>query len=188
MATQLITVNSILVFESGWSVNPASVLSNASDGSTATTFQNSSTNQSLTFDLEGTSDYTVLANAASIESVQLIVTFAAGGKGSGTLDSVLLDLDGNTLQGDSLSESSTSQTDNGGTIYTPNGGIDPQILDLMQVRLVTTNGTICVISRVRAEITYTAQASSPANPGFSMDNPHLGINGKVILDSGQINI
>ena len=85
MPTQNITVDAVTQYESGFDVNPSACLSNASDGNLATTFSNNVANQTLTFDMEDPSDYAVLANAAAITGIKVSVTFAAGGKGAGSL-------------------------------------------------------------------------------------------------------
>ena len=163
MATQHITVNGVAASDGGFSPSANSeIVSNASDGDTGTSFQNTSTNQSITFELEGVSDYSVLSGA-TITSVQAIITMAASGKGtaqaavslkSGTGE------DADVYQQDALDTSNSSQTDLSGTT-TDNGGsgFSADELNGLHIEVAGIEGALNIISRVRVLVTFTAAAN-----------------------------
>ncbi len=189
MATQHITVNGVNSFESGFDVNPSTLLDRAADGETSTTFQNTSGNQALQFELQGVSDYAVLSGA-TITSVQAVITVAASGKGSASFNVRLTDgteEESEVYQADDLSSSNSSQTDVSGTTTNNGGsGFSADELNGMFLLLTGTSGALNIVSRVRALVTFTA--ATIVNPGFSLSNAYLAINGEMNLDSGQINL
>jgi len=163
MATQHITVNGVAASDGGFSPSANSeIVSNASDGDTGSSFQNTSINQSITFQLEGVSDYSVLSGA-TITSVQAIITMAASGKGSAQATVRLKDgtgEDAEVYQQDSLDTSNSSQTDLSGTTTNNGGsGFSADQLNDMLIEVAGIEGALNIISRVRVLVTFTAAAN-----------------------------
>ena len=178
MATQLITVNSV-VASANFNVSAAEILANASDDSNSTSFQNTAGNQPVTFGLEGTGDYANLNSATSIESIQPIVTMAAAGKGAASVNTFFT-VDSTAYNATVLSTASLSATDLSASVYTPEAGLGGSKLNALEFTITGNTNAINVIYRVRFLVTFTPAAA---------DNiQYLGINGEMILDSGQINI
>ena len=182
MATQLITVNSV-VASANFNVSAAEILANASDDSTSTSFQNDLGNQPLAFELEGTGDYPNLNLAASIESIQPIVTMSQTNKGAASVITSFLD-DGSIVNSTVLSTTSQTPVDLSASVYAPAAGLVPDRLNELDFNILGNTGGINIIYRVRFLVTFTAAAGVE----MILANPYLGINGEMILDSGQINI
>ena len=163
MATQHITVNGVAASDGGFSPSSNSdIISRASDGDTGTSFQNTSGNQSITFELEGVSDYSDLSGA-TITSVQAIITVAASGKGSASftvrLKSGTSD-DAAVYQSDDLGTENASQTDVEGTTANNGGsGFSADELNGLHIEVAGTEGALNIISRVRVLVTFTAAAN-----------------------------
>ena len=180
MATQLITVNSIVI-GSNFNVSSAEALANASDDSNSTSFQNTSGNQPVSFGLEGTGDYENLNLAASIVSIQPIVTMSQTTKGAASVATFFTD-DGSAVNATVLSTNLLGATDLSASVYTPEAGLGGSKLNALEFTITGNTNTINKIFRVRFLVTFTAAAAAVDN------NQYLGINGEMILDSGQINI
>ena len=178
-----ITVNA-LSGDTGFDVNPTTVLDRASDGQTTTTFQNNQSNQTLNFSLEGTSDHAVLANASAITSVTVIITFAAGGKGAAQFTANLTDGESepSVLQADNMTNGTATQTATEGTTYAPGGGITATELNAMKISLVGTGGAVNVMSVVKASVNYTAGAYSTSHNLVTMSS------GQIAMTQGIITI
>ena len=181
MATQLITVNSV-VASTNFNVSAAQILANASDDSNSTSFQNTAANQPVTFGLEGTGDYANLNSATSIVSIQPIVTMSVGGKGAASVNTFFT-VDSSAVNVTVLSTSAEPPTDLSASVYTPEAGLGGSKLNALEFTITGNTGTINVIYRVRFLVTYIAAAVE-----MILANQYLGINGEMVLDSGQINI
>ena len=175
MATQLITVNSIVI-GTNFNVSSAEALANASDDSNSTSFQNTSGNQPVSFGLEGTGDYANLNSATSIESIQPIVTMAASGKGAASVATFFTD-DGSAVNATVLSTNLLGATDLSASVYTPEAGLGGSKLNALEFTITGNTNTINKIFRVRFLVTFTPGAASPSISWYK---------GEMILDSGQI--
>ena len=184
MPTVTVDVNAISGDTGHFNVNSATVLARASDGDTGTTFFNTSGNKSLTFGLEDVSDIAGISGA-TLNSLLPVVTAAAGGKGAMEFTIELVNSDGVVNGPVDGGSSNGTQLDYEGETANLSTFTQAQFNDL-SIRYTTTNNTQPIVSRVRAVLEYTVAVI--VNPGFSLSNAYLGINGEMNLDSGQINL
>tara|TARA_R110000796_G_scaffold48298_3_gene115863 strand:+ start:219 stop:749 length:531 start_codon:yes stop_codon:yes gene_type:complete len=176
MATQLITVNTVLA-SPNFNVSSAQILANASDDSNSTSFENTQGNQLVTFGLEGTGDYANLAAAASIVSIQPIVTMAAAGKGAASVNTVITD-DGSAANATVLSTTSEAPVDLSASVYTPSTGLGGSKLNGLEFNITGNTGGANVIYRVRFLVTFIL-------PGGGNILFHSG---KIQLGAGNLSI
>ena len=178
MPTVNVNVNAISGDTTSFNVNSATVLSNASDGDTGSTFFNSVSNVSLTFGLEDISDVSELSGA-TLNSAKAVVTAAAGGKGAMEFTVEITNTDSLLVSTDSLGGSSGTQTDFDGDDLNISSFSTDQFNDLF-IRYTTTSGTQPVVSRIKLVVDYTAAAIGAGQLSIS--------SGLLNMSSGNITI
>ena len=176
MATQLITVNAALATPN-FNATSAQILTIASDDSTSTSFQNDLGNQPLAFELEGTGDYPNLNLAASIVSIQPIVTMSQTTKGAASVITSFLD-DGSTVNSTILSTTSQTPVDLSASVYAPAAGLEPDRLNELDFNIIGNTNGINVIYRVRFLVTFILAGGGNI----------LFHSGKIQLGAGNLSI
>ena len=176
MATQLITVNTALATPN-FNASSAEILTNASDDSNSTSFQNTTANQLVTFELEGTQDYANLNLAASIVSIQPIVTMSQTGKGAASVITAF-NIDASPVNSTVLSTNSQTPVDLSASAYTPAGGLSKSILNALVFTISGNTGGVNIIYRVRFLVTFILAGGGNI----------LFHSGKIQLGAGNLSI
>jgi len=179
MPTITVDVNAVSGDTTSFNVNASTILSNASDGDTGSTFFNTVANKTLTFALEDISDLGI--SFSSLNSLTPIVTAAAGGKGAMSFSIEIVSSDAVVTILEDTGGSSGTQTEFEGEVADLTGYATNHFNDL-SIRYTTTGGTQPVVSGVKATLDYTAAAAVAPPPYLKLEH------GRYKVSKGRLKV
>ena len=172
MATVTLRPDSI---EEASGFSPAVFLGNINDQDPDTgATQNSATAQ-IVGTFENSSDY----SGATITAARLTVQASTSGKASScSIQCIIADSDGETLQSDSHDFTSANESQAGTSLTS---GLTPSVVDGMQF-ILNPDTSGCIVKEVSLLITFTVATPDP-NPAYVLLN-----SGKYKITSGKVKI